>query len=520
MPTNGDRAGKKRSRRPGSPLLWFLLVSLLFHHAVVVSVVEVPDLTSYDRFDVDLVEGTDEQDEDLVARAEPLDEPDLVVPETMDDVIAPSKKPRPDEDDEPEEPEETLVEPDSEKDDLPEPRDAVPMELVELEGLHFVDIRENETDEPPPDAEYFAPINSQVDEETKAENTNLDEDQMQSQPESGGEPADTPGNAPDFLAGHLVEEDVQPTEDSPVKAEPEDPDLADTTPAPAPASEDDPQGLVAEKSIESKASPATPLLTPDTAPPISLEVSEDGELFDPTTGAAIPTFAEAKKSKKQKGGDVAGDEPMLADLDMSYSDAQGVLGAEMEKMQEEYKEAKKSKQKGGFTGDVGKVMSQLENFIPDVKPGNQTALNAAYHPYAEYITAFHRNLHPQWGDGFLVSLVTKPNGDPLNDMDLMVKLEFVVLPDGSIEKVTVVKASGLLIYDVAAIDAIYAGEPYPPPPDVIKSYDGKVYMRWGFYRNHSQCGVWNAEPYILTGPGTKKKKVKIPKEKQAGKDGA
>jgi hypothetical protein len=32
------------------------------------------------------------------------------------------------------------------------------------------------------------------------------------------------------------------------------------------------------------------------------------------------------------------------------------------------------------------------------------------------------------------------------------------------------------------------------------------------FRNHSQCGVWNAEPYIIAGPG--KKKSKPQKEKQ------
>ena len=28
--------------------------------------------------------------------------------------------------------------------------------------------------------------------------------------------------------------------------------------------------------------------------------------------------------------------------------------------------------------------------------------------------------------------------------------------------------------------------------------DGRIYLRWGFYRNWRQCGTFNAEPFILT----------------------
>jgi TonB family protein len=269
---------------------------------------------------------------------------------------------------------------------------------------------------------------------------------------------------------------------------------------------------VAKKSIDSQPV-VLPALTPDNSPPVKIAKSETGEILDLEDGTIVSSFKELKQAKKKSGGDKPGPEAKLAELDMSWTQMEGVFGAEMEEMKKTWKEAKKSKKKGGFTGHIDKVMSQLENFNPDVKPGNQTALNAAFHPFAEYITAFHRKLHPQWGDGFLASLMTKPNGDPLNDMSLMVKLEFVVLADGSIEKVTVVRSSGNLVYDVAAIDALYAGQAYPPPPEIVKSYDGKVYMRWGMYRNHSQCGVWNAEPYILAAPGSKKKKLTPPKEK-------
>jgi len=79
-----------------------------------------------------------------------------------------------------------------------------------------------------------------------------------------------------------------------------------------------------------------------------------------------------------------------------------------------------------------------------------------------------------------------------------VNLEVSVNPDGSLHKVTIAKTSGKTEFDVAAVDTVISGGPYDPPPEQIRSVDGRVYLRWGFYRNWRQCGTFNVEPYILT----------------------
>jgi hypothetical protein len=130
-------------------------------------------------------------------------------------------------------------------------------------------------------------------------------------------------------------------------------------------------------------------------------------------------------------------------------------------------------------------------------------------------------------------------GNPHHDLNLKTELEIVITPDGKVKKITVVKGSNLiaskkmeittdgmaqkikvekgsslLTWDAAAINAVYEGEPYNPPPDIIKSYDGNVYFRWEFYREPGKCGPLYSNAYILTGPGEKKIKVKkAPKEK-------
>jgi hypothetical protein len=54
--------------------------------------------------------------------------------------------------------------------------------------------------------------------------------------------------------------------------------------------------------------------------------------------------------------------------------------------------------------------------------------------------------------------------------------------------------------DAAAIDTVFRSAPHPHPPHEIVSGDGRTYLHWAFYRNHRQCGTFNAEPYILPNP--------------------
>src|SRR5207237_1168570 len=86
-------------------------------------------------------------------------------------------------------------------------------------------------------------------------------------------------------------------------------------------------------------------------------------------------------------------------------------------------------------------------------PGNQTALNTRAAPFAAYIARMHRNIHELWGFGFLNDLDGKPDTHPLNNRDLMAKLEIVLNGDGTVDKVTVVRPSGLVMFDAQAAAA-------------------------------------------------------------------
>jgi TonB family protein len=169
--------------------------------------------------------------------------------------------------------------------------------------------------------------------------------------------------------------------------------------------------------------------------------------------------------------------------------------------------AERSKHKGKFAERRERVRSALENFITEVKPGNQTALNTRAVPFAQFITRMHRKIHELWAFGFMAGLDSKPASLPLNNPALLAKLEIVLDGQGNVDRVAVVRSSGLTIYDSAAIDVVYSAAPYPTPPPTILSGNGKVYIHWTFHRNEEACGTAGVDTFILNnGPKVPEKR--------------
>ncbi len=141
----------------------------------------------------------------------------------------------------------------------------------------------------------------------------------------------------------------------------------------------------------------------------------------------------------------------------------------------------------------------LENYVASVKPGNQTALNAARVPFARYLNAIHNRLHPVFADRFLATLDAMPQNHPLNRQDMVTHIEIVLSKeDGRIVRMGVTKSSGNTAFDVGALDAVQQASPYGVPPEAIVSPDGNVYLHWEFYRQpFYACSTYFAHPYML-----------------------
>jgi TonB family protein len=183
---------------------------------------------------------------------------------------------------------------------------------------------------------------------------------------------------------------------------------------------------------------------------------------------------------------------------LAFNDYERIIGKEKVDDERQVAARKMSAKKGRWERKLEAVKSSLENFVPDVQVGNQTALKTRAHPFALYIARMHRRIHELWGFGFLETLDDKAANHPLNNPDLWTNLEVSVNPDGSVHKVTIAKTSGSTEFDVAAVDTVLSSAPFETTPEAIRSVNGKIYLRWGFYRNWRQCGTFNVEPYILT----------------------
>ena len=164
-------------------------------------------------------------------------------------------------------------------------------------------------------------------------------------------------------------------------------------------------------------------------------------------------------------------------------------------------ERRKSKHAGKWRPvGIERWRSAIENYVPSVKLGNQTALNTAKVPFASYLNHVHSRIHPIFADQFLSSLDNLPKSDPQNREDLHTNLEIVLDRDeGRVHRLGVTRASGVTAFDVNALDSVYRAQPFGPPPREIVSPDGFVYFHWEFHRGPEACGTWNARPYILKG---------------------
>ncbi len=152
----------------------------------------------------------------------------------------------------------------------------------------------------------------------------------------------------------------------------------------------------------------------------------------------------------------------------------------------------------------------IENYDPSVKLGDETALNAAANPFAEYLHDIHNRLHPIFGDEFLGSGLASKEG--LDDMTLVTHVELVLSKEeGKIVRMGVTKRSGSTIFDAVALEALDRASPFGKAPDIIASPDGNVYLHWEFHRDpFDACSTRNAHPIMLKHPPKLKSNMPTP----------
>jgi TonB family protein len=325
---------------------------------------------------------------------------------------------------------------------------------------------ENEVKEAPDDATHLSDKNRDVKEETRATETNLEKEM------TGDEVASAPSpDQSEEIGG--PEEDIAQLEES---------------------------EATTDQRVETSDRSGTEETAKGAVVGEEGDAGEEGKGEDKEPGMMAMRGIEGRGSVVDQGDGKKrgkkGKEGVKTQLD--FNDYERIVGKDRAEKERAIARRDQSMKKGRYKKKLQAIKSALENFTPDIRTGNQTALKTRAHPFAVYVARMHRRIHELWGFGWLEDLDGKGADHPLNDFDLFVSIEFAVNPDGTVHKMTIVKGSGELEFDVAALHTVEAAGPYDQTPEKIRSVDGRVYLRWGFYRNWRQCGTFNVEPYILT----------------------
>lgn len=338
-------------------------------------------------------------------------------------------------------------------------------------------------DEPDnPDAHYLAQKNHRAKEETRALDTNLVRELPgpAARPSSPSENQLSEPGDPDHKVAEL--EDRKGEKNQLVRARPLEGDKGEGKPRKP--------GKLAMRDLI----PAPP--RPPLEPREGLELAEEGEGSLP----GVRVGERGERAQAQRRGARGG-----VKLELDADNYDNIVGfATAQKERQRAARGERSHVPGRWDRlqrQLAMARSSLENFIPEVRPGNQTELGTRAHPFAAYIAEMHRQIHKLWAYGFLADLDGKSLANPYNDMALWTQLEIVLRGDGSLEKITIVRTSGISNFDLAALDSVSAASPFPKPPAAIKSANGKVYLDWRFHRDDRQCGTFGVDPHILTTVG-------------------
>ena len=361
-----------------------------------------------------------------------------------------------------------------------------PPELKELEiDKKMVDQR-LDTDEPEPkNARYLSQVNHRAFEETRPRETSLTHSEtVEREAEKNALKEKKPGKKERKL-DRKKKTNVEKRRDEPRKEVPKFKEMA-------------PKSALA---------PSKPRPT---------SAREDSRISD-VSPQPLKNLRERRKQRKDEPKPAAeptpleetGDQPALSEeqvqdlFTVDPENYQAVFGAADEQYLAEHPQPASEEETsmvGSYDDTWVKTRASLENYIPEVRPGNQLDLTTQKSEYAVYITAIHRRIHPRWGSGFLIFLDLH-YGDPtdeLNDPKLKAVMEFRIDGDtGEVDRVAIVRSSGNTVYDAEAIRILYDIGPLPTPPPGMVSPNGKVYIHWTFWRNQRQCGTFGASLFII-----------------------
>ena len=364
-----------------------------------------------------------------------------------------------------------------------------------------------------PDAEFLGEHANRVKEQTQARITSTEQNDPNPTPgghHAGPDPA--PGNSSDTRVGQLEDSEGDPDR-APSQTSEDSGATAPASVAQAPPRAGAPERLPEQSRVVPQAGQEARAAA-QAQDPVAATLTSPGGNFSISREQLAAQEQRARKARQRIAGRQQRNDPtgLLGlgaqgltengiNLNLSPSTAVAVIG--QDQLRQELArdgERRRSEHRGSWKEtNFQKYQSAIENYVAGVKPGNQTALNTAHSPFANYLNAIHQRLHPVFADRFLSSLDRMPNDHPLNDMEMKTNLEIVLRPDdGRIVRMGVTKASGVTAFDIGALESVRKASPFGSAPSSIVSPDGNVYLHWEFHRQPQYaCSTYFARPYLL-----------------------
>ena len=399
---------------------------------------------------------------------------------------------------------------------------AAPVDKKVAVKQHVAD--ENQKDNP--DAKFIAEHANRVAEESQAKITATDQDDPKPTPGGAAQSSKDPNDPGDAEATHIRQSDDHAGAQDRAPSErmtPTELRLAEQAPRSAAAAaaaqakldgvkSGSPKSNSASKLPAEAGQAAQPALRAADAMPETLDSSRGGYEIARQKEASVEQQGRQARKRRELpplrstgiqgllGLGATGTTPGGLNLNLSPQIAVAAIGNDTLARERVADGERRRSEHAGHWRPVGieRWRASIENYVPSVRPGNQTALNTAASPFATYLNQVHGRIHPIFADTFLASLDSLPSSNPMNRPDIYASLEIVLDRDqGRIQRIGVTRTSGVTAFDVAALESVYRAQPFGAPPQAIVSPDGNVYFHWEFHRGAEACGTMNAHPFML-----------------------
>ena len=126
---------------------------------------------------------------------------------------------------------------------------------------------------------------------------------------------------------------------------------------------------------------------------------------------------------------------------------------------------------GTGKGDLAMAGAPNNDWLPGVRPGDRTALNAKKDFFASFWIRVQRQVEPFW-----VRHVRTANPGQLQKRDYLTRANVTLTPDGKLFAVEIEQSCGVPGWDRAVIAAFEEAAPFLNPPAGLIDPDGKIRM--------------------------------------------